>query len=140
MAATLEPELPTPVIEILQALRQHGYTLAEIPANGDTLMEQLHGITNEPDSWQLRPAWQSLAADTSSTLPACRRPTSKRCCSAGTRRADPMLRNGRFMLAGLRLGNIFVGIQPARGYHLDALASYHDPDLVPPHYYLAFYH
>lgn len=43
------------------------------------------------------------------------------------------------MIAGLRCGRAFVGIQPARGYRLDAQASYHDPELVPPHHYLAFY-
>ncbi|MGB2180628.1 MAG: cobaltochelatase subunit CobN, partial [Pseudomonadales bacterium] len=32
-----------------------------------------------------------------------------------------------------------VGIQPARGYNQDLSANYHDPDLVPPHSYLAFY-
>ncbi|MGJ8581490.1 MAG: cobaltochelatase subunit CobN, partial [Psychromonas sp.] len=30
-------------------------------------------------------------------------------------------------------------IQPARGFNIDLLANYHDPDLVPPHNYLAFY-
>ena len=30
-------------------------------------------------------------------------------------------------------------IQPARGYNIDPKASYHAPDLVPPHGYLAFY-
>ena len=43
------------------------------------------------------------------------------------------------MIAGIRLGETFVGIQPARGFHLDLAANYHDPDLVPPHSYLAFY-
>ncbi|MFG5775489.1 cobaltochelatase subunit CobN [Comamonas sp. J-3] len=136
-------DTPASVIEILQALRQHGYTLAEIPANGDALMEQLQsGITNEPDSWQLRPAWQSLAlADYQQHFASLPQANQQAVLQRwGAPEQDPMLRNGRFMLAGLRLGNIFVGIQPARGYHLDALASYHDPDLVPPHYYLAFYH
>ncbi|HXQ98790.1 MAG TPA: cobaltochelatase subunit CobN, partial [Pseudomonas sp.] len=50
-----------------------------------------------------------------------------------------MCRNGRMMVAGLRLGMTFVGIQPARGYNVDHSAVYHDPDLVPPHGYLAFY-
>jgi len=40
---------------------------------------------------------------------------------------------------GIRLGRNFVGIQPARGFNLDLAANYHDPDLVPPHSYLAFY-
>lgn len=43
------------------------------------------------------------------------------------------------MIAGLRFGLTFVGIQPARGYQVDPSAVYHDPDLVPPHAYLAFY-
>ena len=38
-----------------------------------------------------------------------------------------------------RFGNVAVGIQPARGYNIDPKSSYHDPDLVPPHGYLAFY-
>ncbi|WP_019363732.1 cobaltochelatase subunit CobN [Pseudomonas asplenii] len=50
-----------------------------------------------------------------------------------------MFRDGRMMVAGLRLGLTFVGIQPARGYQVDPNAVYHDPDLVPPHGYLAFY-
>ena len=43
------------------------------------------------------------------------------------------------MIAGLRFGLAFVGIQPARGYQLDPAAIYHDAALVPPHGYLAFY-
>src|SRR6202042_2717454 len=36
-------------------------------------------------------------------------------------------------------GNAVVGVQPARGYHIDPKSIYHDPDLAPPHHYLAFY-
>ncbi len=50
-----------------------------------------------------------------------------------------MSSDGGFALALLPLGNVVVGIQPARGYNIDPAASYHDPDLVPPHGYLAFY-
>ena len=32
-----------------------------------------------------------------------------------------------------------VGLQPARGYNIDPTDTYHSPDLVPPHGYLAFY-
>jgi cobaltochelatase CobN len=34
---------------------------------------------------------------------------------------------------------VTVGVQPARGYNIDPVASYHDPGLVPPHGYFAFY-
>ena len=45
----------------------------------------------------------------------------------------------RFVLPAHRFGNVAIGIQPARGYNIDPKATYHDPDLVPPHSYFAFY-
>ncbi len=38
-----------------------------------------------------------------------------------------------------RFGNVVVAIQPARGYNIDPKSTYHSPDLVPPHNYLALY-
>ena len=46
---------------------------------------------------------------------------------------------GRFAIAAYRMGNIIIGLQPARGYNIDPTETYHSPDLVPPHGYLAFY-
>ncbi|WP_016870362.1 cobaltochelatase subunit CobN, partial [Fischerella muscicola] len=45
-----------------------------------------------------------------------------------------------FPIPGIQLGNIFVGIQPARGYDVDPSLNYHAPDLEPTHAYLAFYY
>ena len=44
-----------------------------------------------------------------------------------------------FALSIHRFGNAVVGLQPARGYNIDPTETYHSPDLVPPHNYLAFY-
>ncbi|MBD2742497.1 cobaltochelatase subunit CobN [Coleofasciculus sp. FACHB-1120] len=46
----------------------------------------------------------------------------------------------QFPIPGIYLGNVFVGIQPARGYDIDPSLNYHAPDLEPPHRYLAFYY
>ncbi len=46
---------------------------------------------------------------------------------------------GAFAIPALRFGKVTVGLQPARGYNIDPAATYHDPDLVPPHGYFAFY-
>jgi cobaltochelatase CobN len=43
------------------------------------------------------------------------------------------------MVAGLSYGNVFVGIQPPRGFGENPIAIYHDPDLPPTHHYLAAY-
>src|SRR4030081_3227888 len=57
----------------------------------------------------------------------------------GKAEQDPHVADGRFRLGLHRFGNIVVGVQPARGYNIEPKSTYHDPDLVPPHHYLAFY-
>ncbi|MEO0372889.1 MAG: cobaltochelatase subunit CobN, partial [Pseudomonadota bacterium] len=52
---------------------------------------------------------------------------------------DPFHTSDGFKLSILRYGNVVVGVQPARGYNIDPSDSYHSPDLVPPHNYVAFY-
>src|SRR6266851_3713687 len=57
---------------------------------------------------------------------------------------DPFFRDsgldcGNFAIPAIRCGNVAIAVQPARGYNIDPAASYHAPDLVPPHGYLAFY-
>lgn len=136
-------DTPASVMRILAALKDQGYKVEQTPEDGDALMGQLQkGITNDPDSWQMRPAWQSLALEQYLVFFAQLPAENQQALIArwGPPEQDPMLRQGRFMIPGLRCGQVFIGIQPARGYHLDPLASYHDPDLVPPHYYLAFYY
>ena len=44
-----------------------------------------------------------------------------------------------FVIAGLALGNVFLAIQPPRGYGENPVAIYHDPNLAPAHHYLATY-
>jgi len=46
---------------------------------------------------------------------------------------------GEIVVSGLSLGNVFVGIQPPRGFGENPIAIYHDPDLPPTHHYLAAY-
>jgi cobaltochelatase CobN len=58
----------------------------------------------------------------------------------GEPEADPFVRGGSsFHLPAARFGSVVVLLQPARGYDRDESAAYHDPDLVPPHAYLAAY-
>src|SRR6218665_1029386 len=60
----------------------------------------------------------------------------------GPPEVDPALRQGRFMVAGLRLGHVFIGIQPARALdqsRAQGYAGHHGAALGPPHPYLAFY-
>jgi cobaltochelatase CobN len=72
------------------------------------------------------------------------------CTDLETNPVPPFLRGARgdspsphptnYPIPGIQFGNVFVGIQPARGYDKDPNLNYHAPDLVPPHQYVAFYH
>ena len=57
----------------------------------------------------------------------------------GAPESDPFVTDAGFALSIHSYGNVVVGIQPARGYNIDPTETYHSPDLVPPHNYLAFY-
>ena len=135
-------DTPASTVVILQALRDAGYATGALPEGGDALIAELvRGVTNDLDANAARPAGQSLAlADYLQDFE--RLPTeSQAAVNAlwGAPEQDPMLRSERFMVSGLRLGNVFVGIQPARGRNIDLVATYHDADLVPTHNYLSFY-
>lgn len=135
-------DTPAAALNILRALKRQDYPVGELPDSGTRLIHDLlGGVSNDLDSLDQRPCMQSMALDdylaAFAQLPeANQRAVRERW---GEPSADPMFRGGRMMIAGLRLGLTFVGIQPARGYQLDQSAVYHDPDLVPPHGYLAFY-
>ncbi|MGE8498527.1 MAG: cobaltochelatase subunit CobN [Pseudomonas sp.] len=135
-------DTPAAALNILKALQQQGYPVDNLPDSGTALIHSLlGGVTNDLDNLDARPCAQSLALDEYldffHSLPAANQQTVLD--RWGCPEQDPMFRSGRLMVAGLRFGLTFVGIQPARGYQVDASAVYHDPDLVPPHGYLAFY-
>ncbi|PWB33872.1 cobaltochelatase subunit CobN [Pseudomonas sp. SDI] len=135
-------DTPAAALNILRAMQAQGYPLAPLPESGTALIQALlGGVSNDLDSRDQRPCAQSMALDAYraafASLPLANQQAVRE--RWGEPENDPMCRNGRMMIAGLRFGLTFVGIQPARGYQVDPSAVYHDPDLVPPHAYLAFY-
>ncbi|QXI25805.1 cobaltochelatase subunit CobN [Pseudomonas vanderleydeniana] len=135
-------DTPAAALNILRALQRQGYPVDDLPESGTGLIQALlGGVSNDLDSLDLRPCQQSLALAEYQALFEQLPEANRQAVLARWGRAehDPMFRAGRMMIAGLRLGLTFVGIQPARGYQVDPSAVYHDPDLVPPHGYLAFY-
>lgn len=50
-----------------------------------------------------------------------------------------MVYEDRLPVPGILNGNIFIGLQPARGLEEKAEEVYHSTDIVPPHQYIAFY-
>ena len=133
-------DTPAGTVEVLRAMQAAGYQTGEIPADGDALVTALKaGPTNalKPDrsGGVLLPLGDYLSFFERLDLSIQEAVTER----WGVPEDDPFYRDGSFHLALLRFGNVVAGIQPARGYNIDPKASYHAPDLVPPHGYFAFY-
>ncbi len=129
-------DTPASCVKVLEALHSHGYHLGSyIPTSSSELMDHLtQGITNDPMS-QMRAVQQKLDPETYQALFTALPPSIQ--AAVRDRWGDPPTHP--IPIAGLQLGHIFIGIQPSRGYDIDPSLSYHAPDLVPPHAYLAFY-
>ena len=136
-------DTPQSLIDVLAAMRGEGYLVSEAPDDAAAMMDLLQeGPTNAIDG----PRVTCLAAyHGRSRIMRLRSRLCLRTCSvplsldgenrSRTRMSSP----DEFRLGLHRFGNVVVGVQPARGYNIDPKSTYHDPDLVPPHHYLAFY-
>ncbi|NQV84653.1 MAG: cobaltochelatase subunit CobN, partial [Rhodospirillales bacterium] len=140
-------DTPAGAVKVLEALKDNGYRVDDIPAGGDALIARMMaGPTNDFKKLASRNVTETLSmADYQiflSSLPKALQDAVFERWSAPE--VDPFFRPGEvdcghFAISAFRLGNIAVCLQPARGYNIDPKATYHDPDLVPPHNYLAFY-
>jgi cobaltochelatase CobN len=131
-------DTPESCVQLLQALQNAGYNVQNIPANGNELIAQLtQGITNDRELNTIRTVAQSLSWQDYQQyfqgLPSTVQTAMQDRWHEASTEQD-------FAIAGLQFGNIFVGIQPSRGYDQDPTLNYHAPDLEPTHEYLAFYH
>lgn len=135
-------DTPAGTTNVLQALRREGYNLPDFPSDGDSLIAHLQeGPTNAAtDGRVIREAislneykhfFESLPKLIQGEIVE----------RWGVPEADPFYMNEQqaFAVSLAVFGNVAVGIQPARGYNIDPTDTYHSPDLVPPHGYIAFY-
>jgi len=113
-------DTPNSVINILKALREAGYYVSDIPKDGNELI-----IKIIESKFSLRGY-----KDWFSNLPE--------------KVKEELIKNWGepedFEMKGLLLGNVFIGLQPERGFGDNPMSIYHNPDLVPPHQYLAYYY
>ena len=137
-------DTPESAVRLLAALQAEGYGVDAPPADGAALMAALQaGPTNAGGAGADSAGGAHFGLDSYRDFFAgldagARARVEQRW---GAPEADPFYRPDQksFVLPVLSFGNVALAIQPARGYNIDPAASYHDPDLPPPHGYLAFY-
>jgi cobaltochelatase CobN len=140
-------DTPASLHALLLALHAAGYdTGPELPADGQALIEAvINASIQDPEFASARahthsPGW--VTAEQYEAWLAAQRPAAREGIAGrwGLPGQAPQFHDGGFPVPGLLLGNVFLGVQPARGYDQDPAAVYHSPDLPPPPYYVAFYH
>jgi len=135
-------DTPESASDALSALRSAGYALGSWGGDGQQLVDNLlAGITNNLAKYEQKSSKITLSLRDYklffNKLPATLQNAVEQ--RWGPPENDPQAFHNVFKLALLQFGNVIIGIQPARGYNIDPVKTYHDPDLVPPHHYFAFY-
>jgi len=137
-------DTPAGTVAVLRALADAGYRVDDVPADSNALVARLTaGPTNDLEALAGREIREVLPRVVYETFLASLAPAAQAAIEDrwGRPEDDPLFLADRdgFAVAAFRCGNVALGLQPARGYHIDPQSSYHDPGLVPPHGYLAFY-
>ncbi len=140
-------DTPAATVHVLKLLQEAGYRVTDPPADSDALMQ---AIMAGPTNWLTDRAARTGGVTLSMAdyqIDYGQLPLELRMAVEdrwGKPEADPFYTPGavdcgQFALSVLHFGNVVVGVQPARGYNINPTETYHSPDLVPPHHYLAFY-
>ena len=132
-------------IRLLSAMRDAGYAVDGAPGGGDELIHaliaagghDLEFLTGEQLAGAAGRLDVGRYAEWFARLPEGLRADVER--HWGPPPGGLYVEGGDFVVAGLSFGNVFVGIQPPRGFGENPIAIYHDPDLPPTHHYLAAY-
>ncbi|MCW4018158.1 MAG: cobaltochelatase subunit CobN [Candidatus Bathyarchaeota archaeon] len=134
------------VMNILKDLKQQGYKLDSLPENSKQLMDTIiNGLTNDRrwasphelseralakiSAGQYEQWFNELPLDVSAKMTQ----------SWGPRPGKLFTYDGKLLVAGILNGNVFIGMQPPRGFLENAASIYHSLDISMPHHYHAYY-
>lgn len=135
--------VPKSLVNLLQALKQQGYTVGEIPEDGEALIQQVKAADEDLSApspgdavtvktlerWlgyllttRVEKQWQSLSK------------TGIRTLENGDHPEESL-----YLLGGVQLGNVWIGVQPPLGLSGDPMRLMFERDLTPHPQYAAFY-
>jgi cobaltochelatase CobN len=134
------------ITSLVKALDKNGYCVDHIYSDGDELAQALLGCITIDRRWLLpeqmanrAQAWAGPEryCDWHESLPRGIRQRMQ--ADWGPLPGDLFVHNHQLLFPGLINGNLFITIQPPRGYFEQIDKLYHDQHMSPPHHYLAHY-
>ncbi|WP_264307579.1 magnesium chelatase subunit H [Nodosilinea nodulosa] len=142
--------VPKSLLSLLQALKSQGYTVGDLPEEGEALIEQVKAADEAIPGFQnprFSQAPRDLAAPqpTTVSLRQLEKWLSYRQRDRMTRqwgdleKANLKTFDGQCLLGGVQLGNVWIGVQPPLGIAGDPMRLMFERDLTPHPQYAAFY-
>ena len=137
---------PESVRRLLEKMRDVGYTVETIPEDSKAFMELLtDNATNDRrfiSAAQIKDAYGHLTAEQYARfftkLPEKVR--TQLTADWGDAPGDVFNYEGELLIPGTLNGNVFITVQPPRGFGEDPGKILHDPAAAPTHHYIGFYH
>ncbi|HEY9845617.1 MAG TPA: magnesium chelatase subunit H, partial [Candidatus Caenarcaniphilales bacterium] len=127
--------VPRSLLKLLQALKDAGYTVGDLPTDGEALIRQV------------KDADEAFASKNSTTVSA--RSLETWLGYLQTHRIEKQWKSltasgiktygDQFLVGGVQLGNLWIGIQPPLGLPGDPMRLMFERDLTPHPQYAAFY-
>jgi len=137
---------PASVLNILRDMEDTGYKLDSLPESGQTLIEEIIDRVTNDRRWT---SSEELARRAVDSIPAEKyvewfqelplEVQDKMKKAWGEPPGQIFNCKGRLLIPGIINGNVFIGLQPPRGFLDDPAAIYHSPDHPIPHHYYAYY-
>ncbi|NJO78983.1 MAG: magnesium chelatase subunit H [Cyanobacteria bacterium RM1_2_2] len=133
--------VPQSLINLLHALKQQGYTVGEFPEDGEELIRQIKAADESLRADHTTVTVNTLGKWLGYLLTTRIEKQWKTLSKTGIR----TLENGDYpeealyLLGGVQLGNIWIGVQPPLGVLGDPMRLMFERDLTPHPQYAAFY-
>ncbi|MFH7026707.1 MAG: magnesium chelatase subunit H [Heteroscytonema crispum UTEX LB 1556] len=135
--------VPRSLLKLLHALKNQGYTVGDLPEDGEELIRRVKDADEEMERWK---EGENLP-DSLNTVNA--RKLEKWLGYLRTSRIEKQWKSltgsgiktygDEFHIGGIELGNVWIGVQPPLGIQGDPMRLMFERDLTPHPQYAAFY-
>ena len=149
--------VPRSLLKFLQALKDQGYTVGDLPEDGEELIRRVKEadvatdfVTDVTDSLSRGPTDNSSAISATTSVASVNvRTLEKWLGYLRTSRIEKQWKSltgtgiktygDEFHIGGVQLGNVWIGVQPPLGIQGDPMRLMFERDLTPHPQYAAFY-
>ena len=124
------------IYEVMQALRNNGYDVQDLPENAKELMEQvIHDAQAQYASPELNIAYKMSVPEYEALTPYSQRLEENWGPPPGNLNSDGQ----NLLVYGKQFGNVFIGVQPTFGYEGDPMRLLFSRSASPHHGFAAYY-